>query len=199
MESVLEFDQTKAKALSDEVIERSGQNLYACYQCRRCASACAVGDETKGFTPDLLIRMITTGDMENALNNELVWKCVSCYACGTRCPNEIQTGRITETLKKMAKEKNIEPLNTKVAHFHHEFFNSGLRWGRVNEMEFMGFYEIKNFIDDIKNKNFNAIIDELKTQSALAQKMVKKKRLHFGFTSAKGRKEIKKLLKKNKT
>ena len=198
MESVLEFDQTKAKALSDEVIERSGQNLYACYQCRRCASACAVGDETKGFTPDLLIRMITTGDMENALNNELVWKCVSCYACGTRCPNEIQTGRITETLKKMAKEKNIEPLNTKVAHFHHEFFNSGLRWGRVNEMEFMGFYEIKNFIDDIKNKNFNAIIDEIKTQSALAQKMVKQKRLHFGFTSAKGRKEIKRLLKKNK-
>ena len=65
--------------------------------------------------------------------------------------------------------------------------------------QFMGFYEIKNFIDDIKNKNFNAIIDELKTQSALAQKMVKKKRLHFGFTSAKGRKEIKKLLKKNKT
>ena len=199
MESVLEFDQTKAKALSDEVIERSGQNLYACYQCRRCASACAVGDETKGFTPDLLIRMITTGDMENALNNELVWKCVSCYACGTRCPNEIQTGRITETLKKMAKEKNLKPLNTKVAHFHHEFFQSGLRWGRVNEMEFMGFYEIKNFIDDIKNKKYSSIIDEIKTQSALARKMVKQKRLHFGFTSAKGRKEIKKLFKKNKT
>ncbi len=198
MEPVLEFEQKEAKALRDEVIERSGQNLSACYQCRRCASACSVGDETGGLTPDRLVRMITTGDMKNVLNNELVWKCVSCYACGTRCPNEIQTGRITETLKKMAKEKNLEPLNTKVAHFHHEFFNSGIRWGRLNEMEFMGFYEIKNFIDDIKNKNYNAIIDEIKTQSALAQKMVKQKRLHFGFTSAKGRKEIKKLYKKQK-
>jgi len=198
MESVLEFDQKEAKALRDEVIERSGQNLSACYQCRRCASACSVGDETDGLTPDRLIRMITVGDMENALNSELVWKCVSCYACGIRCPNEIQTGRITETLKKMAKEKNLEPLNTKVAHFHHEFFQSGIRWGRVNEMEFMGFYEIKNFIDDIKNKKFSAISDEIKTQSTLAQRMLKQKRLHFGFTSAKGRKEIKKLYKKNK-
>ena len=198
MDPVLEFEQKEAQALIDEVIERSGQNLSACYQCRRCASACSVGDETGGLTPDRLIRMITTGDRENALNNELVWTCVSCYACGTRCPNEIQTGRITETLKKMAKEQKLEPLNGKTNHFHHEFFKSGVRWGRVNEMEFMGFYEIQNFIDDIKNKKYSAIVDEIKTQSALAQKMLKQKRLHFGFTSAKGRKEIKRLFKKNK-
>ena len=198
MDKILEFEQKEAQALKDEVIERSGQNLSACYQCRRCASACSVGDETSGLTPDRLIRMITTGDRKNALNNELVWKCVSCYACGTRCHTELQTGRITETLKKMAKEQKLEPLNSKTAHFHHEFFKSGVRWGRVNEMEFMGFYEIQNFIDDIKNKKYSAIIDELKTQSSLAQKMLKQKRLHFGFTPAKGRKEIKKLLKKNK-
>lgn len=198
MEPVLEFEQKQAKDLKDEVTRRSGQNLSACYQCRRCASACSVGDETGCLTPDRLIRMIITGDEENALNNELVWKCVSCYACGTRCPNEIQTGRITETLKKMAREKNLEPLNTKVANFHHEFFNSGLRWGRVNEMEFMGFYEIKNFIKDIKNMDFRAIKDEISAQSGLAGKMSKNKRMHFGFLSSKGRKEIKKLYKKQK-
>ena len=193
MESVFEFEQKEAKALQDEIIERSGQNLSACYQCRRCASACSVGDETNNFTPDRLIRLITSGDEENTFNNELVWKCVTCYACGTKCPNEIHTSRIIETLKKMSKEKKLKPLNTKVAHFHHEFFQSGIRWGRVNEMEFMGFYEIKNFFNDIKNQNYRSIIDEIKTQSALAQKMIKQKRMHFGFTSAKGRKEIKKL------
>ena len=30
---------------------------------------------------------------------------------------------IAKALKKMAKEEQIAPLNTKVAHFHHEFFN----------------------------------------------------------------------------
>ncbi len=198
MAPALEFEPKKAKALVDEVIERSGQNLSACYQCRRCAGACSVGDETNNLTPDRLVRMVITGDRENALNNELVWKCVSCYTCGTRCPNEIQTGRITETLKKMAKEEHLEPLNTKVAHFHHEFFQSGVRWGRVNEMEFMGFYEIKNIIDEIKNKNYGSIVDEIKAQSTLALKMMKQKRMHFGFTTTKGRKEIKNLYKKVK-
>lgn len=193
----LKLEPKKAKALVDEITERSEQNLSACYQCRRCAGACSVGDETGNITPDRLIRMIVTGDRENALNNELVWKCVSCYTCGIRCPNEIQTGRITETLKKIAKEEHIAPLNKKVAHFHHEFFQSGLRWGRVNEMEFMGFYEIKNFIDEIKNKNFAAIVDEIKTQASLALKMTKQKRMHVGFTTTKGRKEIKNLYKKN--
>jgi heterodisulfide reductase subunit C2 len=194
--SALEFIPGTARNLVEEVMARSGQNLTLCYQCRRCAGACSVGDETGNLTPDRLIRMIITGDRKNALNNELVWKCVSCYTCGTRCPNDIQTGRITETLKKMAKEAHLEPLNSKIAHFHHAFFTSGLRWGRVNEMEFMGFYEVHNIIDGLKNKKFGDIVRELTTQAALGKKMARQKRMHFGFLTSKGRKELQRLNKK---
>ena len=100
--TALEFKAELAKPFGKEVVERSGQNLYACYQCKRCAAGCPVGEETGYVTPDRLIRMITLGDQENALNNQLVWKCVSCYTCGTRCPNNIHSARITETIKKMA-------------------------------------------------------------------------------------------------
>ena len=68
-----------------------------------------MGDEA-GVTPDRLIRMIVMGDRSAALQNRLVWKCLSCYTCGTRCPNEIHTARVTETLKKMAKEEHLAPL-----------------------------------------------------------------------------------------
>ena len=196
MTIALEFAPKIAKSFSEEVMERSGQNLVACYQCRRCAGACSVGEETDYITPDRLIRMIVTGDRENALNNALVWKCVSCYTCGTRCPNEIQTGRITETLKKMGKEEHLLSAQPKVAHFHDAFVNSGLRWGRVNEMEFMGIYELKNMVDALKQKSFDSMINEIKAQSSLALSMLKLKRMHFGFLSAKGRKEIKRLYKK---
>lgn len=196
MAATLEIVPSKAISFLEEVSERSEQNLSLCYQCRRCAGACSVGDETGNMTPDRLIRMILTGDKENALNNELVWKCVSCYTCGIRCPNEIQTGRITETLKKMAKEEHLPPRHEKIAHFHHEFFHSGLRWGRVNEMEFMGFYEMKNAFDSIRKKDLGSMIDEIKLQTTLAMKMMKQKRMHMGFTTAKGRKEIKNLYKK---
>ena len=196
--SVLEFKPGQTRAFLTEVMERSGQMLTACYQCRRCAAGCTVGDETGCFTPNLLIRAVVLGDREKALNNELIWKCVSCYTCGTRCPNDIQTARITETLKKMAKEAHQEPLLPKVAAFHDAFVESGVRWGRLNEMEFMGVYETKNALREAKVKNYEAIIEEIRTQAELGLAMFKLKRMHFGFQTSKGRKEIKALYKKSK-
>ena len=197
-ESVIDFNSGNAKPLVEEVMQRSKQNLLACYQCRRCAAGCPVGEETGYVTPDRLIRMIVLGDREKALSNELVWKCVSCYTCGTRCPNDIQTARITETIKKMAKENHFTPLSHKVAHFHDAFVNAGVRWGRVNEIEFINSYEIKNAVSDLKQFKFKSIYNEMVTQSKLGVGMLKKKRLHFGFQSAKGRDEIKQLYKKAK-
>jgi len=193
-----DYPSEAAQALMEEVSERSGQNLSACYQCRRCAAGCPVGEETGYVTPDRLIRMITLGDRKAALENELVWRCVSCYTCGIRCPNDIQTARITETLKKMAKEAHLEPLRPKIAEFHSAFVESGVRWGRVNEMEFMGIYEMRTALKNMKRKDFKAITDELKTQVAFGLTMVKHQRMHMGLQVSKGRKEIQRLQKKAK-
>ncbi len=196
---ILAFNSGASEPLIEEVSKRSGQDLQACYQCRRCAAGCPVAEESGWITPDRLIRMVVLGDRQGALVNELVWKCACCYTCGTRCPNDIMTGRITETLKKMAKEAGIEPLEPKVAHFHDSFVGSALRWGRVNELEFMGFYELKNSISDIKKGDIGSIISEIMGQSInFGLPMLKNKRMHFGFQSIKGRSEIKGLLKKAK-
>jgi heterodisulfide reductase subunit C len=196
--SVLEFKPDGASSLVSEVMERSGQNILACYQCRRCAAGCPVGEETENLTPDRLIRMIVLGDREAALSNLLVWKCVSCYTCGTRCPNEIQTSRITETLKHMAKEAGVKPLVPKVKHFHDAFVGSAVRWGRLNELEFMGFYEMKNSFADLKKGNLKGIVEEMLAQTKFALPMLRKKRMHFGMQTSKGRGELKRLLKKAK-
>ncbi len=196
--AALEVKPEIANPLVQEVMERSGQPLLACYQCRRCAAGCPVGEETGFVTPDRLIRMINLGDREAALNNALVWQCVSCYTCGTRCPNDIMTGRITETLKKMAKEAHLEPLKPKVAFFHNTFVRSGLRWGRLNEGEFITLYELKIFLKDALRFRFKAIYNEIKSQIKLALSMMGRKRLHFGIQSSQGRREIKRLYKKSK-
>lgn len=195
---LLNVQPQRTTAFLQEVTERSGQTLTACYQCRRCAAGCSVGDETACFTPNLLIRAIVLGDREKALSNQLIWKCVSCYTCGTRCPNDIQTARITETLKKMAKEEKVPPLQPRVANFHDAFVSSGVRWGRVNEMEFMGVYEMKTALREAKTLNYRAIIEEVKAQARLGIGMFKHKRLHAGLQKAKGRKEIKALYKKGR-
>lgn len=190
--STLKYSAETSNALLKEVMDRSGQNLRSCYQCRRCAAGCPVGDETV-VTPDRLIRMILLGEKDNALNNLLVWKCVACYTCGTRCPNNIQTARINETLKQMSKEAHTEPLILKVAAFHSAFMKSVSHFGRSNELEFMGLYELEN----LKKGGVKAVMDDLKSTSKLGLSMLKKKRMPFKLDKTKGRSEIKRLYKKS--
>ncbi len=182
-----------------EVMENSGQNILACYQCRRCAAGCPVANDTMTITPDKLIRMVIMGDSDNALNNDLVWGCVSCHTCGTRCPNNIRTGKVVESLKKMAGVKGIDPLKPAVNNFHCSFFNDSMRWGRVNEIGLMGEYEARNAFDNVKRNKFMAIVEEIKSQSKFAWQMLKHGRLHFTIKrpSANGRREISRLLNNN--
>jgi len=189
--STLKYSAETSNDLLKEVMDRSGQNLMSCYQCRRCAAGCPVGEES-GVTPDRLIRRVLLGEKENALNNLLIWKCVACYTCGTRCPNSIQTSRINETLKQMAKEAHMEPNIPRVASFHSSFVKSISHFGRSNELEFMALYEIENF----KNGGLNAIKEDIKNTSKLGRAMMKKKRMHFKLDRTKGKSEIKGLFNK---
>lgn len=195
--SVLKYEASASKPLVEEVTSRSGQNLQSCYQCRRCAAGCPVGEET-GVTPDRLIRMILVGDKDAALNNLLVWKCVACYTCGTRCPNNIQTARITETLKLMSKEAHCRPLTPRIADFHKAFMTSTGHLGRFNEIESMAIYETKTLFKELTKGNMAAVVEEIKSQGKLGSAMTKKKRMHFGIDRVKNRSEIKALYKKSK-
>ncbi len=194
---VLKYETAASQQLIDEVMRRSGQNLKACYQCRRCAAGCPVGEET-GVTPDRLIRMIIVGDKDAALNNLLVWKCVACYTCGTRCPNNIQTARITETLKLMSKEAGCKPLTPRIADFHNAFMTSTGHLGRFNEIESMAIYETKTLFKELSRGNLKAIVDEMTAQGKLGAAMTKKKRMHLGIDRVKNISEIKALYKKSK-
>ena len=194
--SVLQFRPELSEPLIQEVMDRSGQNLLACYQCRRCAAGCPVGEET-GVTPDRLIRMIIFGEREEVLNNLLIWKCVACYTCGTRCPNNIQTARINETLKQISKEAHIKPLLPKVSTFHAAFLRSASHFGRFNELEFIGLYEIQNAKRELRHGGgWKAVAAEMKNQAKLGISMMKKKRVHFRLDKIRRLSEIKRLYKK---
>ncbi len=203
MTTVLEFRPDQARSLADEVAARSGQNLNACYQCRRCASGCPVSEETGYVTPDRLIRMILMGKKDAALDNPLVWKCVSCYTCGTRCPNDIMTARIVDTLKKMAEEAHVPPMAPKVAAFHHSFIDSAKRMGRLNELELMGRYELKNALSGLTKSNIKdkikEVIEEQKSQAELGLTMIRKGRMHFRIQKIRGRQELRRLISSSKS
>lgn len=192
LEAVLYSPET-ALAFAQEVAIASGQNLSACYQCRKCAAGCPVAEATGFFTPDRLIRTVIMGDSQAALTSALTWKCVSCYTCGTRCPNGIQTGKITEALKRLSKTRRVYPQVPKIAFFHHAFVSAFLRRGRINETEFMAGYEMRHMTRLLMDFNFPAIIGESFSQAKLGISMLKQKRLHIGLTRVKDVKEVRNL------
>jgi heterodisulfide reductase subunit C len=188
---------SRASGFLKEVMERSGQDLQACYQCRRCAAGCPVGRES-GITPDKIIRLVVMGLEDEALENTLVWRCLSCYTCGTRCPNDIQTSSINETLQHMSKERKLKPILPKVAFFHSSFVDNAGKSGRINEISFMQSFETKSAIDDLKGGRIGDVIKEALGQAKLGLSLMSKKRMHFGSEKIKRSDEIKAIYAKSK-
>jgi len=178
--------------LTEAVAERSGQNLTACYQCRRCTAGCPVGGEN-GAAPDRLIRTILLEDKDAALRDPLIVKCIACYTCGTRCPNVIQTARIAETLKQMAREAGLKLPLPNITDFHDAFLASLKRRGRFHELEGMAAYQAKVASRELAGGKFRAVFNDLLGQVRLGMALLKKKRVHMGVAAIKRRSEIKAL------
>jgi heterodisulfide reductase subunit C len=160
-DKLFQYSHQDAQVFTNEVIARSGQDISSCYQCKRCAAGCPVAEETEMVTPNRLIRMVILGNVEQALTNKLTWHCLFCHTCGTRCPNNIKTGRVADTLKKMAIDGGLDPLNTEYKNFHTSFFRHSIRWGRINEIGMMGEYELRNIWDILKNRQFNKLMPHI--------------------------------------
>jgi heterodisulfide reductase subunit C len=93
----------KSGSFLQEVIDATpgGERLVHCLQCGSCGGSCPSGEEMQ-YTPRTLIAMINAGDRNAVLAANTMWACVSCYACTTRCPQEIPITDVIYTLKRMA-------------------------------------------------------------------------------------------------
>jgi heterodisulfide reductase subunit C len=87
----------------EEVIEATpgGERLVHCLQCGSCGGSCPSSADME-FTPRTLIAMINANDRKAVLAANTMWACVSCYACTTRCPQEIPITDIIYTLKRIS-------------------------------------------------------------------------------------------------
>jgi heterodisulfide reductase subunit C len=96
----------------------------------------------------------------------------------------------------MAKEAHVRPLSPKVAAFHDSFVAAAKRRGRLNELEFMGRYVLKNTLGGLAKLKFREVFEEHKSQAGLGLAMLREGRMHFRIQKIKGKKEFKRLIKK---
>lgn len=93
----------KKGSFLEEVIEDTpgGELLVHCMQCGSCGGSCPSSDEMQ-YTPRTIIAMINAEERDAVLAANTMWECVSCYACTTRCPQNIPITDIMYALKRIS-------------------------------------------------------------------------------------------------
>jgi len=90
-----------------EIAERSGQNVFLCYQCRKCASGCP-SRMFMDSTPTELMRFAQLGMVDEAMKKNTIWYCLSCQTCSTRCPADIDIAGVIDTMRIIGQERKIK-------------------------------------------------------------------------------------------
>lgn len=90
-----------------EILERCGENVFLCNQCRKCASGCPNRKFMDSNVTELM-RYVQLGMADEAMKGNMVWFCLSCQTCSARCPQGIDIAHIADTIKILVQEKKIE-------------------------------------------------------------------------------------------
>jgi len=144
-----EHDMTNPIAWNDsglleEVQQRSGTQVSACFQCHKCSTGCPIGPDMD-FLPSQIMRLVHLGAENEVLASRSIWLCASCEACTTRCPMAIDIAGVMDALRIMAIDRRTVLPDAHGKQFHRSFLGSVRRHGRVYEMGMMAAYKLRTF------------------------------------------------------
>ncbi|SJZ38985.1 4Fe-4S dicluster domain-containing protein [Selenihalanaerobacter shriftii] len=99
--------------LLKRVEEGSNSTLRNCLQCYKCGGMCQESDRFD-YTPRQIIEQIIDGLEDKVLNSRAIWMCGTCDKCEVKCPSGINMKKIMQVLRKMAREKGVEPNTSRI-------------------------------------------------------------------------------------
>jgi len=130
--------------LLEEIQQRSGTQVSACFQCHKCSTGCPIGPDMD-FLPSQIMRLVHLGAENEVLASRSIWLCASCEACTTRCPMAIDIAGVMDALRIMAIDRRTALPDAHGKQFHRSFLGSVRRHGRVYEMGMMAAYKLRTF------------------------------------------------------
>ncbi len=111
MSSILEKQTIRVDKtdVADEVI-REGSKIFpkeelatlkSCAQCGKCTGSCPSGRRT-AWRVRQIFQKVLLGLRTEALSDEALWNCTTCYTCQERCPRKVKTTDIVRVLRNLA-------------------------------------------------------------------------------------------------
>jgi heterodisulfide reductase subunit C len=133
--------QNTGEGLINIVKEMSGVDLSKCYQCKKCSNGCPVSGLTT-LSPSEIIRRLQLGAGKEILESDLVWLCLSCGTCYERCPMQIDSSAIIDSMRSMALERRAAGPKGNIPLFNRLFLGTVRVFGRVYDLPMIAFYKL---------------------------------------------------------
>ncbi len=72
-----------------------------CFQCAKCTSGCEA-HKLLELEPHKIIALLKRGLIDEMINSDIIWTCVTCLKCRERCPQKVSPVDVLFALKNMA-------------------------------------------------------------------------------------------------
>jgi heterodisulfide reductase subunit C len=129
--------------------------------------------ESMDLLPNQLLRLVQLGRIERAMQSEAIWLCVSCQTCSTRCPKSVDCAGVLDALRELsAAQGRVAPSQRRTVLFQQAFLNNVRRNGRLAELELVGLFKTKAFLDDLN-------LPLMFKDSLLGPRMMRRGKLHL--------------------
>ncbi|MGA2820705.1 MAG: heterodisulfide reductase-related iron-sulfur binding cluster [Anaerolineales bacterium] len=129
--------------LAERIREKTGENVYLCYQCAKCTSGCPLG-EFFDMAPNQVLGAAQLGLEKELFDAKTPWLCASCQTCTTRCPQGVDLARIMDFIVSDAIQRGIKPKVPEVALFNKVFLRDVNLIGRSYELGLIAEVDLRN-------------------------------------------------------
>jgi heterodisulfide reductase subunit D len=76
---------------------------YYCLECGKCTSVCPISRRDPAYSPRLTVERTIWGEGDELLTDALLWSCLTCQHCSTRCPSDVHYVEFIRDLRALAR------------------------------------------------------------------------------------------------
>jgi heterodisulfide reductase subunit C len=89
------------KEINERLTKLQDEVSDYCYQCAKCTSGCEA-HKLLELEPHKIVALLKRGLIDEMINSDIIWTCMSCFKCRERCPQKVAPVEILFALKNMA-------------------------------------------------------------------------------------------------
>ena len=99
--SMAEAQTEQMKEINTRLAKLQNESPEYCYQCAKCTAGCEA-HKLLELEPHKIVALLKRGLIDEMVNSDVIWTCMSCFKCWERCPQKVAPVEILTALKNMA-------------------------------------------------------------------------------------------------